>query len=96
MKRASVLILAVVLLLSLAACQGKVDLAQDELSEIAQKYPAELEYMEQELDCDLSSIDEETFRKMQEVATYNMGSRPDLDLSGLITDLSVLRFNKGH
>ena len=51
--------------------------------------------MEQELGRELSSIDEETFREMQVVADYNMGSMPELDLSGLITDLSVMRFERG-
>ena len=32
---------------------------------------------------------------MQVVADYNMGSMPELDLSGLITDLSVMRFERG-
>ena len=95
MKKVSVLILAMLLLLALPACGKGVTLAEDELAGIFEQYPAELEFMEQELGRDLSSIDEETFREMQVVAAYNTGSMPELDISGLITALSVMRFERG-
>ena len=95
LKKVSVLILATLLLLTLPACGREVVLTEDQLAGIFEQYPAELEFMEQELGRELSSIDEETFREMQVVADYNMGSMPELDLSGLITDLSVMRFERG-
>ena len=93
MKKVSVLILAM-LLLALPACGKGVTLAEDELSGVFEQYPEELEFMEEQLGADISDIDEDTFHKMQEIATCNM-SEPNLDLSGLITDLSVMRFERG-
>lgn len=94
MKKVSVLILAM-LLLALPACGREVALTEDELAEIFEQYQAELEYMEQMLDIEISSIDESTFRNMQRIATTYMGSMPELDISGLITALSVMRFERG-
>ena len=51
--------------------------------------------MEQMLDIEISSIDESTFRDMQRIATTYMGSMSELDISGLITALSVMRFERG-
>ena len=93
MKKVSVLILTM-LLLALPACGKGVTLAEDELSGVFEQYPEELEFMEEQLGADISDIDEDTFHKMQEIATCNM-SEPNLDLSGLITDLSVMRFERG-
>lgn len=93
MKKVSVLILAL-LLLALPACGREVALTEDELAGIFEQYPEELEFMEEQLGADISDIDEDTFHKMQEIATCNM-SEPNLDLSGLITDLSVMRFERG-
>lgn len=94
LKKVSVLILAL-LLLALPACGKGVTLAEDELSGVFEQYPEELEYMEQMLDIEISSIDESTFRDMQRIATTYMSSMPELDISGLITDLSVMRFERG-
>lgn len=94
MKKVSVLILAMLLLLALPACGKGVTLAEDELSGVFEQYPEELEFMEEQLGADISDIDEDTFHKMQEIATCNM-SEPNLDLSGLITALSVMRFERG-
>lgn len=93
LKKVSVLILAL-LLLALPACGKGVTLAEDELSGVFEQYPEELEFMEEQLGADISDIDEDTFHKMQEIATCNM-SEPNLDLSGLITALSVMRFERG-
>lgn len=93
MKKVSVLILTL-LLLALPACGKGVTLAEDELSGVFEQYPEELEFMEEQLGADISDIDEDTFHKMQEIATCNM-SEPNLDLSGLITALSVMRFERG-
>lgn len=94
LKKVSVLILTL-LLLALPACGKGVTLAEDELAGIFEQYPEELEYMEQMLDIEISSIDESTFRDMQRIATTYMGSMPELDISGLITALSVMRFERG-
>lgn len=94
LKKVSVLILAMLLLLALPACGKGVTLAEDELSGVFEQYPEELEFMEEQLGADISDIDEDTFHKMQEIATCNM-SEPNLDLSGLITALSVMRFERG-
>ena len=93
LKKVSVLILAL-LLLALPACGKGVTLAEDELSGVFEQYPEELEFMEEQLGADISDIDEDTFHKMQEIATCNL-SEPNLDLSGLITALSVMRFERG-
>lgn len=95
LKKVSVLILAMLLLLALPACGREVALTEDELAGIFEQYPEELEYMEQMLDIEIFSIDESTFRDMQRIATTYMGSMPELDISGLITDLSVMRFERG-
>ena len=95
MKKAARYIALALALLTLTACGREAALTEDQLAGIFEQYPAELEFMEQELGRELSSIDEETFREMQVVADYNMGSMPELDLSGLITDLSVMRFERG-
>lgn len=95
MKKAARYIALALALLTLTACGREVVLTEDQLAGIFEQYPAELEFMEQELGRDLSSIDEDTFREMQVVAIYNTGSMPELDLSGLITDLSMMRFERG-
>lgn len=87
--------MAAFLLLPLLACGKGVALAEDGLAGVFEKYPEELEFMEEQLGVDISDIDEDTFHKMQEVATEYMGLMPDLELSGLITDLSVMRFERG-
>ena len=71
LKKVSVLILAL-LLLALPACGKGVTLAEDELSGVFEQYPEELEFMEEQLGADISDIDEDTFHKMQEIATCNM------------------------
>ena len=93
-KGAKYVALALVLL-TLTACGREVALTEDELAGIFEQYPEELEYMEQMLDIEISSIDESTFRDMQRIATTYMGSMPELDISGLITALSVMRFERG-
>ena len=95
MKKAAKYIALALVLLTLTACGREVALTEDELAGIFEQYPEELEYMEQMLDIEISSIDESTFRDMQRIATTYMGSMPELDISGLITDLSVMRFERG-
>lgn len=95
MKKAAKYIALALVLLTLTACGREVALTEDELAGIFEQYPEELEYMEQMLDIEISSIDESTFREMQRIATTYMGSMPELDISGLITDLSVMRFERG-
>lgn len=95
MKKAVKYIALALVLLTLTACGREVALTEDELAGIFEQYPEELEYMEQMLDIEISSIDESTFRDMQRIATTYMGSMPELDISGLITDLSVMRFERG-
>ena len=94
MKKAAKYIALALVLLTLTACGNGVTLAEDELSGVFEQYPEELEFMEEQLGADISDIDEDTFHKMQEIATCNM-SEPNLDLSGLITALSVMRFERG-
>lgn len=94
MKKAVKYIALALVLLTLTACGKGVTLAEDELSGVFEKYPEELEFMEEQLGADISDIDEDTFHKMQEIATCNM-SEPNLYLSGLITALSVMRFERG-
>lgn len=95
MKKAAKYIALALVLLTLTACGREVALTEDELAGIFEQYPEELEYMEQMLDIEISSIDESTFRDMQRIATTYMGSMPELDISGLITALSVMRFERG-
>ena len=95
MKKAAKYIALALVLLTLTACGREVALTEDELAGIFEQYPEELEYMEQMLDIEISSIDESTFRDMQRIATTYMCSMPELDISGLITDLSVMRFERG-
>lgn len=95
MKKAAKYIALALVLLTLTACGREVALTEDELAGIFEQYPEELEYMEQMLDIEISSIDESTFREMQRIATTYMGSMPELDISGLITALSVMRFERG-
>ena len=95
MKKAAKYIALALVLLTLTACGREVALTEDELAGIFEQYPEELEYMEQMLDIEIFSIDESTFRDMQRIATTYMGSMPELDISGLITDLSVMRFERG-
>ena len=95
MKKAAKYIALALVLLTLTACGREVALTEDELAGIFEQYPEELEYMEQMLDIEIYSIDESTFRDMQRIATTYMGSMPELDISGLITDLSVMRFERG-
>lgn len=95
MKKAVKYIALALVLLTLTACGREVALTEDELAGIFEQYPEELEYMEQMLDIEISSIDESTFRDMQRIATTYMGSMPELDISGLITALSVMRFERG-
>ena len=95
MKKAAKYIALALVLLTLTACGREVALTEDELAGIFEQYPEELEYMEQMLDIEISSIDESTFRDMQRIATTYMVSMPELDISGLITDLSVMRFERG-
>ena len=94
MKKAAKYIALALVLLTLTACGREVALTEDELSGVFEKYPEELEFMEEQLGADISDIDEDTFHKMQEIATCNM-SEPNLYLSGLITALSVMRFERG-
>lgn len=95
MKKVAKYVALALVLLTLTACGREVALTEDELAGIFEQYPEELEYMEQMLDIEISSIDESTFREMQRIATTYMGSMPELDISGLITDLSVMRFERG-
>lgn len=95
MKKAAKYIALALVLLTLTACGREVALTEDELAGIFEQYPEELEYMEQMLDIEISSIDESTFRDMQRIATTYMGSMSELDISGLITALSVMRFERG-
>ena len=95
MKKAAKYIALALVLLTLTACGREVALTEDELAGIFEQYPEELEYMEQMLDMEISSIDESTFRDMQRIATTYMGSMSELDISGLITALSVMRFERG-
>lgn len=95
MKKVAKYVALALVLLTLTACGREVALTEDELAGIFEQYPEELEYMEQMLDIEISSIDESTFRDMQRIATTYMGSMPELDISGLITALSVMRFERG-
>ena len=95
MKKVAKYVALALVLLTLTACGREVALTEDELAGIFEQYLEELEYREQMLDIEISSIDESTFRDMQRIATTYMGSMPELDISGLITALSVMRFERG-